>query len=483
MKNSTGKGESVRDQILIALISGGCAAAVCLCGLLTLRLQAGRAVGLKLFTVIMAALLGVAAGVIGTTQAKFLTHHDCEVALVVAVAVAVCTAALGVPLAKSVTADSTVLSNALRALGDDMSEPVSSDARGGPRGVTDAASHLVPAVSAPAGATSGGTGLATAELEQLRQMVADTSSRLAESRDRERALSRSRRELVAWVSQDLRAPLAGLRAMAEALEDEVAADPHQYHTRMRASVEHLSDMVDDLFEISRIHAGALRLSLTSAPLAELVGRAVLAASPLAQTHRVALSSTLLTPIVVRVDSRELTRALDDLLTTAIQRTPRRGSVRVEAIERDGRAVVAVTYTRGQTPQGGAGPALAAVRGETAGLAGEPQIGGGRGLTIVRGIVEAHSGEISVRNTIGGSCFEVCLPMPAAAGNHAHARADQGDEPHRPGQDSRRDPVGQVDRLGPRGFAVPGIPGPADRPGQYARYSRPAGPLLRRRRTP
>ena len=58
--------------------------------------------------------------------------------------------------------------------------------------------------------------------------------RLAESRERERALESSRRELVAWVSHDLRTPLAGLRAMAEALEDGMADDPERYHAQMRA---------------------------------------------------------------------------------------------------------------------------------------------------------------------------------------------------------------------------------------------------------
>ena len=81
-----------------------------------------------------------------------------------------------------------------------------------------------------------------------------------EAADRERALEASRRELVAWVSHDLRTPLAGLRAMAEALEDGVVAEPAQvarYHAVMTREADRLSAMVDDLFELSRINAGAL----------------------------------------------------------------------------------------------------------------------------------------------------------------------------------------------------------------------------------
>ena len=76
----------------------------------------------------------------------------------------------------------------------------------------------------------------------------------------ERAAEQSRRELVAWISHDLRTPLAGLLAMAEALEDGVVSDKDDvraYAVQMRAESLRLSTMIDDLFEMSRIHAGAL----------------------------------------------------------------------------------------------------------------------------------------------------------------------------------------------------------------------------------
>ena len=63
------------------------------------------------------------------------------------------------------------------------------------------------------------------EMRQLADQLADVSRRLEESRRRERALETSRRELIAWVSHDLRSPLATIRAMAEALDDGVVTDP------------------------------------------------------------------------------------------------------------------------------------------------------------------------------------------------------------------------------------------------------------------
>ena len=113
------------------------------------------------------------------------------------------------------------------------------------QGVGDSGVYIAPQLTLPA------------ELAELSDGLTVAHEKLAKARTRERALEASRRELVAWVSHDLRTPLAGLRAMAEALEDQVVVDPHtvsQYHTQIRREVDRLSLMIDDLFELSRIHA-------------------------------------------------------------------------------------------------------------------------------------------------------------------------------------------------------------------------------------
>ena len=90
-------------------------------------------------------------------------------------------------------------------------------------------------------------GAGTAELRQLATELEATSERLRASRDREARLEESRRELVSWVSHDLRTPLAGLRAMTEALEDGLADDPDRYYRLIRADVDRMVGMFDDLF--------------------------------------------------------------------------------------------------------------------------------------------------------------------------------------------------------------------------------------------
>ena len=395
------------DLVLIVLISGGCAIGVGVLGMIALRVLRGRSVRMKLFTVAITSVLAVVAGVLGTAQAMFLSRHDFWVMLVVCLAASVVSLAVAVPLAQSVTADSRALRAALRTLGDE--EALYSLPSG------TAARHAAPTPAAgvlPLATADRGVGLATAELDELSRELASTAARLAESRERERALERSRRELVAWVSHDLRTPLAGLRAMAEALEDGVATDPLRYHTQIRMSVDRLAGMVDDLFEMSRIHAGALRLSLARVPLHDLVDEAVVGADPLARARGVLLSADVRTPLAVRVDPKELSRALTNLVANAIRHTPSDGSVHVEATERDGCAVLAVTDACGGIPDSDLDRVFEVAWRGTAARTPEPLAGAGLGLAIVRGIVEAHSGEVDVRNVVGGCRFEVRLPVPA-----------------------------------------------------------------------
>ena len=79
--------------------------------------------------------------------------------------------------------------------------------------------------------------------------------------------------------------------MAEALEDGVVTDWQtisRYHAQIRAETDRLTLMIDDLFELSRIHAGALRLSRQVVGLGDLIGEALTSAEPLARAKGVRL---------------------------------------------------------------------------------------------------------------------------------------------------------------------------------------------------
>lgn len=232
------------------------------------------------------------------------------------------------------------------------------------------------------------------------------------ARDAEREIEVSRREMVAWVSHDLRTPLAGIRAMAEALEDGVAEDPARYLARMIADVERMSGMLEDLLALSRIHSGSLALSLERASLADLVSEGLAAARPLASAGQVQLTGRAAGPVQAVVDPRELSRALTNLVVNAIRHTPPDGTVVVEAHAEPGRAVISVA-----DECGGIAPEHLARLFEpgwraTAARSPAPGEGAGLGLAIVRGIVEAHGGQVDVRNEGSGCRFEVSLPVGA-----------------------------------------------------------------------
>ncbi|GAA3100954.1 HAMP domain-containing sensor histidine kinase [Streptomyces echinatus] len=315
-------------------------------------------------------------GTLAVAWAMFLSPHDLTVVTTVVAMAAVVSLVTALILGRWVVARSRELAMAARSFGD-----------GG-----DFAAPAAPA---------------TAELAEVSRELAATSARLAESRERERMLETSRRELVAWISHDLRTPLAGLRAMAEALEDGVADDPDRYLKQIRAEVERLDGMVGDLFELSRIHAGTLPLSPSRISLYDLVGDALAGAGPLARAHGVRLVGDRVAPVPVEVDAKEMSRVLGNLLVNAIRRTPADGTVAVVAERSPDGVVLSVTDGCGGIPEEDLPRVFdTGWRGTDART---PPAGAGLGLAIVRGIVEAHQGRASVRNIPGGCRFEVTLP--------------------------------------------------------------------------
>ncbi|HTF55070.1 MAG TPA: HAMP domain-containing sensor histidine kinase, partial [Pseudonocardia sp.] len=241
-----------------------------------------------------------------------------------------------------------------------------------------------------------------------------------EARERERAAEASRRELVAWISHDLRTPLAGIRAMAEALADGVVSSPREvagYANRIGGESNRLAGMVDDLFELSRITAGALRLTMSQVALREVVSDVLSAQVPVAQRKRVhVLADAPIAPIVLGSDP-ELARVVRNLVSNAIRHTPPDGTVAVQLGVDGSDAVLAVDDACGGIPEAELGRVFdVAFRGSAArtpSRSAEEQVGGGLGLAIAKGLVEAHKGKINAHNHGPGCRFEVRIPLATA----------------------------------------------------------------------
>lgn len=221
----------------------------------------------------------------------------------------------------------------------------------------------------------------------------------------------ARRQLVAWASHDLRTPLANMQAMLEALEDGLA-DPGRYLPAMREQVRTLAALVDDLFELARIDAGALTIELQEAPLPALVESCLRGLEAEAQARRVALASRVAegTP-AVRCAPDKVERVLLNLLVNALRHTPSDGSVAVLVEPWDEEVRVTVEDTGEGIPEGAerrvfdrfwrADPSRTRGRG-----------GAGLGLAIARGLVEAQGGRIWAERRPGGGA-RVSFTLPAA----------------------------------------------------------------------
>lgn len=228
---------------------------------------------------------------------------------------------------------------------------------------------------------------------------------------RERALEAQRRDLMIAASHDLRTPLAGLRAMAEAIDDGVVSDPatiRRYRAEMRSSIDDLVELVDDLFELARLDAGALEAEVERATVAEVVERAVSVCDGQA-TEKGLRIETEIGPAATSPCSPHLTRVLQNLVSNAIRHTPADGTVVVRAARRPGELRLEVE----DDGEGIAPEALDRVfepfwRGE----ASRNGDGSGLGLALARRIVEALGGRIAVDSAPErGARFAVLLPDP------------------------------------------------------------------------
>jgi signal transduction histidine kinase len=380
------------DSLLLAGYAGLGALTAGLLGALVMNTLRNRSIALLASVAAITTVGAVALGAIVASRAMFISTHDLSALALVLIAAGTIGVAFAVILGNRVSSARRSLAETTRRIG---------------------AGDFSPADKLPA----------PAEFTALAQELESMSGRLQEAQERERSLEASRRELVAWVSHDLRTPLAGIRAMAEALEDGVvddAATVARYHVLIRREVDALSGLVDDLFELSRINAGSMRLQMERVSLGDLVSDAVSSASGIASAKGVRLKGALdgRSP-ELELSAAEMGRVLRNLLENAIRHTPSDGVVHVETGVELAHAYVRVADECGGIDEDDIDRVFeAAFRGEAARTPGDG--GGGLGLAIARGIVEAHDGEINVRNLNRGCTFTIRLPMPSEPEREDHA---------------------------------------------------------------
>jgi signal transduction histidine kinase len=241
--------------------------------------------------------------------------------------------------------------------------------------------------------------------------------RIAALAERERARAAAeatRRELVAAVSHDLRTPIASLRLLVEAIEDDVvdAETRRRYLATMQTHIHSLSAMIDDLFELSRIEAGDIDWSMRQVELALLVDETVVAMRPEARVRQVELRSQLGDgELSAHADPEKIQRVLFNLIRNAIRHTPADGSVTVRAEAGADAIEIEVADTGDGIPAGERERVFDVFfRGGID--ATRDADGAGLGLAVSRAIVETHGGRIWLAPAERGTRVRFSLPRGA-----------------------------------------------------------------------
>jgi signal transduction histidine kinase len=224
------------------------------------------------------------------------------------------------------------------------------------------------------------------------------------------ALFDARRQLVAWASHDLRTPVAAIQAMLDATEDGLAS-VDEYLPALREQTRTLARLIDDLFELARIDAGALTLKLREAQLPQLVSHCVRGLEAEARARHVRLESQLDSPLPdVRCAPEHVRRVLLNLVTNALRHTPSDGSVLVRAQQRERELEISVEDTGvGLSDEAQQRMFERFWRGDASRTRASGNAG--LGLAIARGFIEAQGGRIWAENRPeGGARFAFTLPI-------------------------------------------------------------------------
>jgi signal transduction histidine kinase len=344
--------------VAASTLLAGVLAALALRRLPTVRLQL---IGLALLAVVLPLAAVVVAGVV-----MFQSHHDLTV-LIVAAGAASAVVAAALLLTRSISAGVDRVVEASGQLANDL------------------------AVRMPERGPREHQALAVAFNEMARSL---------------QLLFEARRELVAWASHDLRTPLANMQAMLEAVDDDLASID-DYLPALHDQVRTLSALVDDLFELTRIDSGALKLELRRAELETVVSACLSGVEAEARARGVALDAAVDPGIAATCEPAKIERVLLNLLTNALRHTPDDGAIAI-FVEPDDQAV-RVTVEDTGTGLSAESTQRMFERFWRADPARSSK-GAGLGLAIARGLVEAHGGRIWAENRPGGGArFSFTLP--------------------------------------------------------------------------
>jgi signal transduction histidine kinase len=277
--------------------------------------------------------------------------------------------------------------------------------------------------------------------QELERANAALQSEVGERARVEAALKRADRhkdEFLAMLAHELRNPLAPIRNAVHLMKIKMLQDPQLRLSReiIERQLAHLTRLVDDLLDVSRITRGKINLTRANIAVGEIVARAVETVEPAMQAREHTLEVEVRDPEqLIYGDGMRLTQALGNVLGNAAKYTEKGGRITLRAGQRAGQVEISVRDTGIGIPAE-ALPRIFDLFTQLDERIGRAQSGLGIGLALVRRLIEMHGGEVTVSSDGPGRGSEFLIRLPvrgegsAAALQHPQA-AVGGAGPHVP----------------------------------------------------
>ena len=255
--------------------------------------------------------------------------------------------------------------------------------------------------------------------------------------DELRAANRQKDQFLAMLAHELRNPLAPITTAAHLLKlgHLDAKGVRNASEIISRQAEHMTDLVNDLLDVSRVTRGLVTLEKEELDVNAVVAGAVEQVRPLIESKRHALTMQLSgEPVHVLGDRTRLVQVLSNILNNAAKYTPPGGQIALRVAAHGERVTVTVT-DNGIGIEPDVLPYIFELFTQAERTPDRSQGGLGIGLALVKSLVALHGGTVDARAAPGqGSEFEICLPrldaLPAASGGQEAEQEDASQQPLR-----------------------------------------------------
>lgn len=243
-----------------------------------------------------------------------------------------------------------------------------------------------------------------------RDEISELSRAFNQMADRLSEVDRLKEEFFSHITHDLRNPLSSIRLAAEGLEEraKLAGDAKQarFAYLIEISAARMMAMINQILDFSRLRARAVPLERKATDILKVAGRAMDELRPVAEEKRIRIDLAAEgSDFTTLGDESSLVRVVVNLLGNALHFTAVGGTVRARLVERADALDLAIEDTGVGIPADALPWIFEPYR-----QAHGPRKGTGLGLAVVKGLVEAHGGTVSVRSEVGkGTCFTVTIP--------------------------------------------------------------------------